>query len=140
MTLADANVLIAAFRTDHVHHQVCSEWLWRIIGSRERFGVASLVLLALVRVCTHRKVYSTPSTLREALGFCDNLVTQPSAQLVSAGPGHWPIFARLCVDQDIIGSDTTDAWLAALAMEHDCEMVTLDRDFGRYPSLRWRMP
>jgi toxin-antitoxin system PIN domain toxin len=140
MTLADANVLIAAFRSDHAHHRVCSDWLGDIVRSGKRFAVAPLALLALVRVCTHPKVYARPSSLREALDFCATLLDQSTAVQLVPGHDHWPTFARLCLDLNIAGSQTTDAWFAALAIEHDCEWVSLDRGFARYPNLRWRQP
>ena len=31
------------------------------------------------------------------------------------------------------------AWYAALAIEHDCTWVTLDRDFARFPGLDWNL-
>ena len=33
-----------------------------------------------------------------------------------------------------------DAYLAALALEHGCEFISTDKDFRRFPGLRWRHP
>jgi len=38
------------------------------------------------------------------------------------------------------GNLVQDAWLAALAIESGCEWVTTDRDYARFPGLRWREP
>lgn len=55
-----------------------------------------------------------------------------------AGPRHWMIFRGLVLETGIRGSDTTDAYLAALAMEHSCEWWTTDGGFSRFAGLRWR--
>jgi predicted nucleic acid-binding protein len=34
----------------------------------------------------------------------------------------------------------TDAHLAALAIEHGCELASTDADFARFPKLKWRNP
>jgi hypothetical protein len=57
---------------------------------------------------------------------------------MTPGRRHWEIFAALC--RDIRGPLVTDAYVAALAIEHGCELVTTDGDFARFPALRWRHP
>lgn len=72
--------------------------------------------------------------------ICNWLLEQPNAIVVEPGRRHWQIFERLCRETDTTGSRVTDAWFAALAIEHGCEWVTLDRDFARFPGLKWSMP
>ena len=38
------------------------------------------------------------------------------------------------------GNLTTDAHLAALAIEHGAELCSTDRDFSRFTGLRWADP
>ena len=59
---------------------------------------------------------------------------------VVAGPRHWQIFADLCERTDAGGNRVDAAYLAALAIESGCEWITSDRDYGRFPGLRWRHP
>ena len=94
----------------------------------------------LVRVTTNLRAYREPSTLEEAFRFCDYLLGQPHCQIVEPGERHWDIFRRLCVETDTRGPRVTDAWFAALAIEWGCEWITLDRDFARFPGLKWRVP
>jgi predicted nucleic acid-binding protein len=56
------------------------------------------------------------------------------------GRSHWLLFTRLCREAKISGPLVTDAWFAALAIEHGCQWITLDRDFARFPGLRWSLP
>src|SRR5262249_13007044 len=105
-----------------------------------RFGMSPVVLSAVVRVTTNPRAYRQPSTLEEAFQFCNYLREQPNCQLVDPGERHWDIFKRLCIEADTHGSRVSDAWLAALAIEWGCEWVTFDRDFARFPGLKWRVP
>jgi predicted nucleic acid-binding protein len=73
-----------------------------------------------------------------AIAFCQRLVEWPRAVMIAPGRGHWDIFVSLC--GGIQGALVTDAYLAALAVEHGCELITTDSDFARFPGLRWRHP
>ena len=140
MILPDVNVLIYAFRQDVPQHAICRPWLDRIIQSDTRFGVSPLALGAVVRITTNPRTYVTPSTTEEAFGFCEDLLGQPHCQVVEPGDRHWNIFRQLCVDTATRGSRVTDPWYAALSIEWGCEWITLDRDYARFPGLKWRAP
>ena len=140
MILPDVNVLIYAFRQDAPEHAVSNSWLTEVVASDARFGISRLALAALVRITTNPRSYSEPSTLAEAFTFCDYLLGQPNCQVVEPGERHWGIFKRLCTDTDTRGPRVTDAWFAALAIEWGCEWITFDRDYARFPGLRWRAP
>ncbi|PWB89594.1 VapC toxin family PIN domain ribonuclease [Methylocystis sp. MitZ-2018] len=140
MNLADVNVLVEAFRSDAPRHRACRKWLDDAFDRRAPFAVSRLVLSAVVRITTSQRFYQSPSSLDEAFGFCADILAQPNCRLVEPGDGHWRIFERLCLETQTRGPMVTDAWFAALAMEWDCEWITLDRDFGRFPGLRWRTP
>jgi toxin-antitoxin system PIN domain toxin len=140
MILPDVNVLIYAFRTDVPQHAFCHPWLTDVVAGDARFGVSPLALSALVRVTTNQRAYRVASRLEEAVAFCDFLLSQPHCQIVQPGERHWDIFKRLCLETNTRGSRGTDAWFAALAIESGCEWITLDRDYARFPGLKWRVP
>lgn len=140
MILPDVNVLLYAFRSDGAHHGVCKSWLDGVIKDENAFALSHLILSAVVRISTNPRVYAVPSTLEEAFGFCRDLTEQPHCRIVEPGDRHWDIFEHLCTTTQTTGPRVTDAWLAALAIEHGCAWVTLDRDFARFPGLRWSVP
>jgi uncharacterized protein len=140
MILPDVNVLIYAFRREVPQHSLCRAWLDGVVRGHERFGLSPLALAAVVRVTTNRRAYAKPGSRDVALGFCEDLMGQPHCQIVEPGERHWDIFRRLCVETETRGPRITDAWYAALAIEWGCEWITLDRDFSRFPGLRWRLP
>lgn len=140
MILPDVNVLIYAFRAGMPEHRLCRSWLDGVVDGDARFGISPLTLSAVVRVTTNPRSFSPPSALDEAFGFCDDILGQPHCQIVEPGERHWDIFKRLCVETDTRGSRATDAWFAALAIEHGCDWITLDRDYVRFPGLKWSAP
>ncbi len=140
MILPDVNVLIYAFRSDVPQHGVCRSWLADIISGDARFGLSPMVLSAVVRITTNPRVFRKPRPLDEVFGFCGDLLGQPHCQIVEPGERHWDSFQRLAIETDTRGSGITDAWFAALAIEWGCEWITCDRDFARFPGLKWSTP
>ena len=140
MILPDVNVLICAFRKDVPQHAVCRRWLDGVVTSDTRFGLSPPALAAVLRVTTNPRAYRTPDSIAAAIGFCEDLLGQPHCQVVEPGERHWTIFKRLCVECDVRGPRVTDAWYAALAIEWGCEWITMNRDFARFPGLKWTVP
>lgn len=140
MILPDVNILVNAFRADTSDHLLCRDWLEKVIHGESRYGMSPQVLSGVVRVVTHPKVFARPSYLSETVEFCNFLLEQPGCATVQPGELHWTIFCRLCKDADARGNLVPDAWFAALAIESGCEWITLDRDYARFPGLRWRIP
>ena len=140
MILPDVNVLIYAFRKDVPQHAICRAWLDRVILDDAPFGLSPLALATVVRITTNSRSYPSPSSLDDAIGYCDDLLGQPHCQIVEPGERHWGVFKRLCVETDTRGPRVTDAWYAALAIEWGCEWITFDRDYARFPGLKWSLP
>ena len=140
MLLPDVNVLIYAFRADMAQHERCKAWLDDVLASPLPFGISPLILSAVVRITTNPRVFVEPSTIDEAFSFCDALLAQPQGQPITPGRRHWSIFRDLVAATGTRGPRVSDVWFAALAIEWDCEWVTMDRDFDRFPGLRCRPP
>ena len=140
MILPDVNVLVYAFRDASPGHAQYRDWLRERVTAHEAFGLSDLVLSGVVRVLTHPAVFSPPTPLEPALEFVDALRTQPNAVMLAPGARHWDIFTGLCTNARAKGNLIPDAYHAALAIEHGCEWITTDRDYSRFPGLRWRHP
>jgi hypothetical protein len=138
--LADVNVLIRAFREDAPDHEKHRDWLERTVAAESAFGVSDLVLSGFLRVATHPRIFAPPTPLDRALEFVGSLRTQPNCVRIAPGERHWRIFTRLCREVDARGNLVPDAYHAALAIESGSEWVTIDRDFSRFPGLKWRLP
>jgi len=81
-----------------------------------------------------------PSPLNEVFAFCNNLLGQPHCEIVTPGERHWGIFTELCLKTSTRGPRISDAWFAALAIEHACTWITFDRDYARFDGLAWQEP
>ena len=98
------------------------------------------MLSGFLRVVTHPRVFSPPSPVDRALQFIDEIYRRPNCVVVSPGERHFEIFIDLCRQCDAKGNLVADAYLAALAIESGSEWITTDRDYSRFPDLRWRHP
>lgn len=138
MQLPDVNVLIYAHREDAPEHERYAAWLRTMTEADEPFAVSEVVLAGFLRIVTNGKIFDPPTPMETAIAFCQRLVDWPRAVLLAPSRRHWDIFTGLCTK--VQGPLVTDAYLAALAIEHGCELVTTDSDFARFPGLRWRHP
>ncbi len=140
MILPDVNVLIYAFRSDSERHSEHKSWLESVINGASVYGISPQVLSGVVRICTHPRIFKRPSSRADAFAFCGALLEQPNANVIVPGERHWSIFGDLCEQSNAVGNLVPDAWFAALAIESGCEWITTDRDYARFPGLRWRVP
>ena len=140
MILCDVNVLVYAFRADASGHAKYREWLENVVNSDQAFGVSEAVLAGFLRIVTHPKIFNPPAPIEEALAFAQALKSQPHCVLITPGPNQWDIFTRLCKAVGAKGNYVADAYLAALAIQSGCEWITTDRDYSRFPGLKWRHP
>ena len=141
MKLCDVNVLIYAHRPDSTQdHADYANWLTDLVTGPSAFGLSESVLSSFVRVVTNPRVFKDPTPPAVALDFCDRLINRPQAQILRPGPRNWEIFRQLCIDLPARGKLVADAWHAALALEYDCEWISTDGDFARFPGLTWRHP
>jgi toxin-antitoxin system PIN domain toxin len=140
MILPDVNVLVYAHRRSAREHEAYRDWIDGLVNGEQAYAVSDVVLSGFVRIVTHRRIFDPPSTVNQALEFAGQLRHQPHCMLVQPGARHWEIFIRLCREANVRGNLVPDAFLAALAIEHGCELVSADRDFARFKGLRWRHP
>lgn len=138
MILPDVNVLLYAFRADSTRHEIFADWLSAVVNGPSAFGISPQVLSSVVRIATHPRIFVAPSRTGDVIRFAGALLDQPHCRIVQPGPRHWKIFRDLSQATKASGNLVADAWLAALAIEHGCEWITTDRDFARFPELRWR--
>ena len=140
MRLPDVNILLYAFRDAAPEHEAYRTWVQTMVDGEEPFGLADVVLSGFIRVATHPRIWDPPASVHEALAFVHALLGAPNAVRVAPGERHWELFERMCLEGSARGNLVSDAYLSALAIESGSELVTADRDFGRFPGLRWRHP
>lgn len=140
MLLPDVNVLVYAHRVESPDHDRYAQWLRALAVGMEPFALSELGASGFVRIVTNPKIWDEPTSVEDALRFIENLRTRSNARLLTHGPASWAIFAQICVRANARGKLVADAYHAALAIEHGCELATADGDFARFHGLRWRHP
>jgi toxin-antitoxin system PIN domain toxin len=136
----DVNVLLYAFREDTERHAEYHAWLQDALNGREPVALFEPILSAVLRIATHPAIFKPPSPRDAVEAFIDACLAAPAAKAVRADAGHWTLFRDLCAKADCRGNLVQDAYLAALALEHNCTYVTTDGDYARFRGLRWRHP
>lgn len=133
MLLLDVNVLVGAQRNDESpHSREMRRWLDEALTAHQPIGVSELALSAMVRIVTHPRVFTHPSTPSEAIAFADALLAAGQVSIVRPGARHWPIFTGLVLEHRLRGNDVPDAYFAAVALERGATMVTADQGFRRF--------
>lgn len=140
MKLPDANLLVYAINGRAQHHAAARRWLEAALSGTETVAFSWTVLLAFVRLTTRRAVFVEPLTPATALDLVDGWLAQPCATIVHPTARHAAILRDLLTQAGTGGNLTTDAHLAALAIEHGAELWSYDADFGRFAGLRWVNP
>jgi toxin-antitoxin system PIN domain toxin len=138
--LPDANLLLYAYDASSVHHERAKSWLEEQLSGVETFAFAWIVLLAFVRLVTNPRVFESPLRIDEALDALDAWIAAPCATVVYPGPRHLVVLRQLLEPLGTAANLTSDAHLAALALEHDAELCSADADFSRFPGIRWSNP
>lgn len=140
MVIVDANVLLYAVDSASPHHEPARSWLDTSLGGTEAVGLAWAVLLAFIRIGTSPSILPHPMTPGEATGQVESWLGAPAAVLAHPTARHAALLRGLLEATGTAGNLTTDAHLAALAVEHGAGIVSFDRDFARFPGVRHRLP
>ncbi|MGH7867318.1 MAG: type II toxin-antitoxin system VapC family toxin [Candidatus Dormibacteraceae bacterium] len=140
MKLLDVNILVSAYRSDHANYPITAPWLKALLESNEPFGMPKVVQWSFLRITTHPRIYSIPTPPDKAMEFINILGSEPGHIAMEAGPFHMEHLTRLCQESDVSGDLFPDAILAAIAVEHGAEVISFDRDFARFPGVRWSKP
>ena len=140
MTIVDANVLLNAINEDGPDHDVARRWLDGALNGGAPVGFAWVVLLAVARLSTRPGIFVRPLATEHVHELLSMWLSAPAASVVHPGERHLSILMRLLADAGTAGNLTTDAHLAALAVEHRATVTTFDADFDRFDGVRWQRP
>lgn len=140
MLLVDANVLLHAVNRDAREHDTARAWLDATLGGGEAVAFAWTVILAFLRLSTHRAVFPRPLTVSQAAEAVEVWLGAPPSLMVEPTRRHLPLMQGLLERAGTAGNLVGDAHLAALALEHGATMVSFDRDFARFEGLALRRP
>lgn len=140
MILPDLNLILHAHNRGAGLHLPARAWWETALSSQRPVGLCWAVMLGFIRLSTHRSVFKEPLPVAAACSEVRAWLAQPQVMILEPGRRHASILFDLLESLGTAGNLTTDAHLAALAIEHQCELCSTDSDFGRFPGLRWTNP
>ena len=140
MILIDANLLLYAHNTDAPQHLPARRWLESVLSGQEPVGLPWVAILAFLRLSTDVRAFPRPWSMNEASAFVAAWLARPNVDPVHPTERHWQILERLLAAGQVRGPLVTDTHFAALAIEHGATLCTTDRDFARFPGLKWINP
>jgi uncharacterized protein len=136
----DANLLIYSYNRGSSHHARARAWLENTLSSIEVVGLPWQAVSAFLRVMTNPKLPAERFDLEQAARIVDLWLARPNVQVLTPGVGYRPLFRRMVIEGRAAGPRVSDAEIAALTMEYGGVLYTADRDFARFPGLRWKNP
>lgn len=140
MIVPDVNILVYAYDADSPRHQVARRWWEETLNGPRPVGFAWTTLLGFVRIMTQRYIVERPIKPEEAISVLRQWLACRTVLILTPGDGHARILFDLIAEAGTAGNLTTDAHLAALAIEYQAEIASADTDFARFPGLRWFNP
>ena len=138
MILIDANILLYAEDSLHPRNKQARAWWDAQLSGTGVVCLCWTVLCAFVRIATNPRVFENPLSLEQALARLQSWLDQPSVRVIRPTERHWAVFQQALLDGQAVANLVTDAHLAALAIEHGCELASTDSDFARFAKLKWK--
>ncbi len=135
MKLPDVNVLLFAANSASAQHERARTWLESAFSEPGGVAMAWVALLGFIRLATRHGIFAKPLPVADALSVVRAWLADPRALVLHPTERHAPILAQLLMAAGTGGNLTTDAHLAALAIEHGATLGSFDRDYRRFSGL-----
>jgi len=136
----DANVLLYCYDSLSPHHLVCRTWLTEQLNTKKVVGIPWVSAWAFLRISTNPRISMHPLSMAAAWEILDELLSLRQVKVLNPGPRHGAILSEILAASGLHGRETTDAVLAAIAIEHGATLVSVDTGFSRFRTLRWLNP
>jgi toxin-antitoxin system PIN domain toxin len=138
--VCDANLIIYSYNTGSARHAKARAWMEEIFSGIEVLGLPWQAISAFLRVMTNRNLPGERFSLEQATQIVDLWLARPNLRVLIPGDHYWPLFRRMLIEGQASGVLVSDAEIAALTIEYGGVLYTADRDFARFPGLRWKNP
>jgi toxin-antitoxin system PIN domain toxin len=140
MILPDVNLLVYAHDETSKYHPKARQWWENQLNGSQMIGLSWVALLGFIRLLTNPRIYQNPYSPAEILAIVKTWLEQPHVKIIHPSEQHFTLLSNLIEQIGTAGNLTTDAHLAALAIERGLILQTTDADFARFPGLKWNNP
>jgi uncharacterized protein len=138
--VCDANLLIYSYNTGSARHSKARAWLEEILSGIDVVGLPWQAVSTFLRVMTNRRLPGARFSLEQAARIVDLWLANANVHVLMPGDHYWPLFRGMLIEGQASGALVSDAEIAALTLEYGGVLYTADRDFARFPGLRWKNP
>jgi toxin-antitoxin system PIN domain toxin len=138
--LPDVNLFLYAYDSRSPRHEAARDWLEQTLSGAETVALSWIVLLAFIRLSTRSVIVEQPLDVDAAIELVESWLAQPCVTVIAPTERHAAVMRELLRPLGTAGNLTTDAHLAALAIEHGAQLCSCDADFSRFHGLRWIDP
>jgi toxin-antitoxin system PIN domain toxin len=138
--LLDVNLFLYAVDETSPRYEPAHAWMQQTLSGSETVALSWTTLVGFVRLSTRAHLFEQPLDVGEALDLVDEWLARPCTTVVHPTERHAKVLRELLAPLGTAGNLTTDAHLAALAIEHGALLCSCDADFSRFPGLRWVDP
>jgi toxin-antitoxin system PIN domain toxin len=137
----DTNLLVYAHREDSSWHEAAYRKIAGLAEGRAPWAIPWPCVHEFIAIVTHPRIYSPPTPVTAAIDQAEAWMESPSLVLLAETEGYWPELRSVLEQGRIAGPQVHDARVAAICRDHGVrELWTVDRDFGRFPTLNVRNP
>jgi toxin-antitoxin system PIN domain toxin len=140
MIIPDANLLIYAHDSSASPHLKAKGWWEATLSGDEAVGLPWIVVLAFTRIMTHPQICENPLSIAEVRSMVEDWMEAPCLRIIQLSDQALPRFFDLLEDAQMGGNLCTDALIALHAREHSATIYSNDRDFDRFPGIKWVNP
>lgn len=140
MMLVDTNILLYAEDKSSSFHQQAISWWDSTLSGDEPVCLCWPVILAFMRLTTNKRIFEFPLSIDEASTRVQSWLDQPCVRLIGPTSRHWILLQEMLKVGQATANLVMDAHLAALAVEHGSLLYSTDKDFSRFPKLKWKNP
>ena len=133
MKALDTNVLIHAHRKEMAKHMEAGRLLYSLAEGTKPWGLPVFCLGEFLRVVTHPRVFSPPTTIRNALAALEGLIQSPTVRLLLPGNRYWSCLHDVISQGQATGNVVFDAQIVAVCLEHGIDfLISEDRGLKRF--------
>lgn len=140
MIIPDVNLLIYTYDSTSPWHKRAANWWASCLSGSTPVGISWVVALGFVRLWTNSRVFANPMPVDEAASHVESWLARRIVRIVNPGPRHAELLFGFLRAEGKGGNLTTDAHLAALAVEFRGVVYTADTDFLRFAGVQWLNP
>ena len=140
MIIPDVNILVYAYDSTSRWHERAREWWQQTLVGSESVGIPAVVIMAFLRLMTHTSLSGNPMAVSRARAIVSSWVAVDGVRVLAPTWETLSLMMELLEETGVGGSLSTDALIAAHALEQRASVWSNDADFKRFSGVKLHNP